>query len=101
MATPVIVSAMEAATSQAERQGGHSDVDAMGQDKHRSVIGHAYGPSKARQFAYYAVFVAFIAALYFGAKIAVDELDKAPTHNAAKAPWAQPDAPQRAPQKFQ
>ena len=92
---------MEAATSQAEGQGGHSDVDAMGQDKRRSVIGHAYGPSKARQIAYYVAFIAFIAALYFGAKFAVDELDQPPARNADKAPWSQPDAPQRAPQQFQ
>jgi hypothetical protein len=76
-----------------------SDKDAMGQDKRREVVGHSYGPSKARQLIYYGLFVAFLVALYIGGKIAVDELDKAPANNPAKAPWSK--GPQEAPKQFQ
>ncbi|MEK6252511.1 MAG: hypothetical protein AABM43_11310 [Actinomycetota bacterium] len=31
---------------------------------------------------------------YVGLKAAVDQLDKAPAHDANKAPWSQPGAPQ-------
>jgi hypothetical protein len=70
-----------------------SNVDAMGQDKRREVIGHSYGPSKQRQLAYYGIFLAFVVVAYIGFKIAVDELDKAPAKNPDQAPWSQGSAP--------
>lgn len=88
--------------SQDERGDGRhagSDKDAMGQDKRREVVGHSYGPSKARQFVYYGIFVAFVIALYIGGKVAVGELDKAPANNADKAPWSK--GVQEPPKRFQ
>jgi hypothetical protein len=71
-----------------------SDVDAMGQDKHRQVVGQRFGASRARQFAYYGIFVAFVIGAYLGLKTAADQLDKAPAHDTDQAPWSKPDAPQ-------
>jgi hypothetical protein len=72
-----------------------STVDAMGKDKRRQVVGGTYAASKQRQLAYYGVFVAFVVVLFLVASFAVSELDKAPSHNPAEAPWAQPAAPQQ------
>jgi hypothetical protein len=74
-------------------EGGRSDVDAMGQDKHRQVVGQRYGASRAKQLIYYGTFVAFVIAAYLGLKVAVDHLDKAPAHDKDQAPWAKPGAP--------
>jgi hypothetical protein len=73
----------------------------MGQDKRRQIVGQSYGPSKARQLAYYGIFVLFLVLLYIGGKVAIDQLDKAPSHDSVQAPWAQPQAPQTAPHRFQ
>jgi hypothetical protein len=71
-----------------------STVDAMGKDKRRQVVGKSYGASRQRQLAYYGLFLAFVVVLYFAASFAISELDKAPSHSAAAAPWAQKGAPQ-------
>ena len=73
-----------------------STVDAMGKDKRRQVVGGTYAASKQRQLAYYGIFVAFVVVLFLLASFAVSQLDKAPSHNPADAPWAQPGAPQQA-----
>jgi hypothetical protein len=101
--TGATVDEMEAATSSGGREQEHigQEEDAMGQDKRRQVVGHSYGPSKARQLLYYGVFIVFVILAYIGARIAIDELDKAPATNPDKAPWSQPDAPQTPPQRFE
>lgn len=71
-----------------EQQQQRSDVDAMGQDKKRQVVGQGYGPSKKRQLAYYGIFLAIVVVAYLGFKVAVSELDKAPAKDADKAPWS-------------
>jgi hypothetical protein len=75
-------------------------VDAMGQDKHRQVVGQSYGPSKARQLSLYGVFIAIVVALFIGGKIAVDHFDQAPSHNKDQAPWSAADAKQHPPKAF-
>lgn len=72
---------------------GPSETDAMGQDKRRQVIGQRYGASRARQFLYYGIFLAFLVVLYIGGQAAVSHFDKAPKHDKAQAPWAQKGAP--------
>ena len=101
--TRATVTSVEAATPSEAGGQRHigSEKDAMGKDKRREVVGHSYGPSKGRQLAYYGIFVAFLVLLYIGGKIAIDELDKAPAHNPDKAPWSQPNAPQKPAQRFQ
>jgi outer membrane biosynthesis protein TonB len=71
-----------------------SEVDAMGQDKHRQVVGQRYGVSRARSLVYYGIFIAIIVGGYFGGKAAVDSLDKAPARDPDKAPWSKQGAPQ-------
>jgi hypothetical protein len=72
-----------------ERLSRHeqSDVDAMGLDKRRPVIGGSYSPSLARQATIYGIFLAVLAALVFVAILAVDELDKPPEKYQDEAPW--------------
>jgi hypothetical protein len=73
-----------------ERLAKHeqSDVDAMGLDKRRGVVGQKYGASFAKQATVYGVFLVVLVALVVGGKLAIDELDKGPTHNEDQAPWA-------------
>ncbi|HEX6602444.1 MAG TPA: hypothetical protein VF030_07350 [Solirubrobacterales bacterium] len=103
--TPATVSGVEAASTapeSGERKHIGPENDAMGLDKRRAVVGQGYGPSKGRQIIYYAVFIGLLVLLYFGGRYAVDQLDKAPSHNPATAPWAQPPAKQQPPpQQFQ
>jgi hypothetical protein len=86
-----------------ERLARHeqSNVDAMGQDKRRQVVGKTYGPTLARQLALYAIFLVIVAAIAFGVKVAVDHFDQPPKHFAAKAPWAQPGVKQTPPKPLQ
>jgi hypothetical protein len=103
---PGTVPRVEAASTAPERSGesGHigPEKDAMGQDKRRSVIGQGYGPSKGRQFLYYGIFLVIVVLVYIGGKYAISQLDTAPSHNPATAPWAQPPAKkQPPPQQFQ
>ena len=73
-----------------ERLSRHeqSEVDAMGLDKRRSVVGQGYGPSKARQFAVYLGFLAVVAALVIGGIILVNSVDTSVgKHIPCSAPW--------------
>jgi hypothetical protein len=83
-----------------ERLAKHeqSDVDAMGLDKRRPVVGERYGASFAKQATVYGVFLVVLVAVLVGGKLAVDELDKGPAQAEDKAPWAQEDATQRPPE---
>jgi hypothetical protein len=78
-----------------------SDVDAMGQHKRRQVVGHTYGPTRARLITRFVIFVVVVVLLLVGAKIAVDKLDQPRDKISTEAPWAQPDAPQREPNPIQ
>ena len=78
-----------------------SDVDAMGQDKRRQVVGKTYGPTLARQAALYGIALVVIVAIGFGIKVAVDHFDQPPNHFAAEAPWAQKGVKQIKPKPLQ
>jgi hypothetical protein len=78
-----------------------SELDAMGKDKRREVVGQTYGPTVARQVTLYGVFLAILAALVFGGKALTDKLDEPPASNPDKAPWSQPDAKQIPPKPIQ
>jgi hypothetical protein len=86
-----------------ERLAKHeqSSTDAMGLDKRREVVGESYGPSFARQATLYGVFLAVTAALVIGFVLLAGKLDQAPDSYADEAPWAEPDAPQRAPEELE
>lgn len=78
-----------------------SKTDALGLDKRREVIGGRYSPSIARQAAMYGIFLAVLAVVAVGAIILVDKLDQPPDKVEARAPWAQPGAPQHPPKPLQ
>jgi hypothetical protein len=78
---------------ESEDESNFSETDAMGQDKRRTIIGQGYGPSKGRQLLYYGAFLAFLIAAFFGFRIAVSELDKAPAKDKDAAPWAGTQVP--------
>jgi hypothetical protein len=82
-----------------ERLAKHeqSDVDAMGLDKRRPVVGKQYGASATKQATVYGIAIAVIVGLVIGGKLAADELDQGPEVNPDKAPWSQADAKQRPP----
>lgn len=78
-----------------------SDLDAMGQDKRREVVGRSHGPSFARQAAPYLAFIVVIAAIAVGVRLLVDKYGQPPKHFANEAPWAQPGVKQIPPKPLQ
>jgi hypothetical protein len=78
-----------------------SDVDAMGLDKRRAVVGQRYSASRGKQFLMYGIFLVVVVALALGAKLLVDEADAPPAKYDTEAPWAQPDANQVEPRPIQ
>ena len=72
-----------------ERLARHeqSEVDAMGKDKRRAVVGHSYGPSVGRQASMYGIALAVIAAVVIGFILLAGKLDQPPDTIQAKAPW--------------
>ena len=87
-----------------ERLARHeqSDVDAMGLDKRRPVIGQSYGPGKARQFAVYLGVLAVVAVLVVGGIILVGSLDKPVGKDVPNsAPWAKHGVKQIKPKPIQ
>lgn len=78
-----------------ERLARHeqSDVDAMGLDKRRAVIGGNFGASFARQATIYGVVLAVVAALVVGGLLLVDSIDQPPKSNPDAAPWADNEIP--------
>jgi hypothetical protein len=87
-----------------ERLGRHeqSEVDALGLDKRRPVIGQSYGPSKARQFALYGIFLAVVAALVIGGIVLIGKLDTPVGKNVPNsAPWSKPGVKQVKPKPIQ
>jgi hypothetical protein len=87
-----------------ERLARHeqSEVDAMGRDKRRSVVGQRVGPSKVRQLAVYLVALAIIAALAVGGFILVGSLDTSVGKDIPNsAPWAKQGVKQHTPKPIQ
>jgi hypothetical protein len=66
-----------------------SDVDAMGQDKRREVVGHAYGPSKKSQFAFFAIVGVIVIVLVGGSIAAVNAFDQPEDTYPDEAPWSE------------
>lgn len=73
------------------------DLDAMGNDKRRQVVGQSYGASFTKQATIYGIFLAIVVGLLIGGKILVDKADQPPKSNRDQAPWSASSAPQRPP----
>jgi hypothetical protein len=79
-----------------------SDVDAMGLDKRRAVVGESFGPSKTRQLAVYLGAVVVAAALVVGGILLLGALDTSVGKNVPNsAPWAKPGVKQTTPKPIQ
>src|SRR3954451_23196907 len=87
-----------------ERLARHeqSEVDAVGKDKRRPVVGKSYGPSKTRQLVLYGVFLAVVAVLAFGGYLLIQSQDTGVGKNVPNtAPWSKPGAKQIPPKPIQ
>src|SRR3954451_19902538 len=87
-----------------ERLARHeqSEVDAVGKDKRRPVVGQSYGPSKTRQLVLYGVFLAVVAVLAFGGYLLIQSQDTGVGKNVPNtAPWSKPGAKQIPPKPIQ
>jgi hypothetical protein len=88
----------------AERLARHeqSEVDAMGKDKRRPVVGQSYGPSKTRQLALYGVFLAVLAVVIVGGIMLIGKLDTGVgNHVPCSAPWCKGNPKQIKPKPIQ
>jgi hypothetical protein len=65
-----------------------SDVDAMGQDKRRQVVGHSYGPSAGRQIMFFVAVAVVLVVIVGGWLTLVSLFDKPPTHFSDRSPWS-------------
>jgi hypothetical protein len=66
-----------------------SDVDAMGHDKRRQVVGHSYGPSRRSQIMFFVAVGAVAFVLIGGWITLVSIFDQTPDHFPDKAPWSE------------
>jgi hypothetical protein len=66
-----------------------SDVDAMGQDKRRQVVGHSYGPSRRSQVMFFIAVAVALVVVVGGWLFAVSVFDQPPDDFPDKAPWSQ------------
>ncbi len=73
---------------------GPSQVDAMGQEKRREVVGHSYGPSRRSQIMFFVAVGVILVVIIGGWTLAVAAFDQPPDSNPDKAPWSAADAPQ-------
>ena len=73
-----------------------SDVDAMGQDKRRKIIGNVSGPSRKSQFLFFGSVAAAVILVVGGYMLAIQLFDQPADSYPDRAPWASPDAPQNA-----
>jgi hypothetical protein len=65
-----------------------SDVDAMGQDKRRKVVGNTYGPTRRSQIMFFVAVAAVLVVIVGGWLTLVSIFDKPPTHFSDQAPWS-------------
>jgi hypothetical protein len=80
--------------SEEAKRAEPSDVDAMGMDKRRQVIGNVGGPSRRSQFLFFGSVAAIAILLIGGWFLAVSILDQPKDEYPDKAPWSSPEAPQ-------
>jgi hypothetical protein len=65
-----------------------SDVDAMGQDKRRQVVGHSYGPSRSSQLMFFVAVATMLVVVVGGWLALVAAFDNPPEPFSERAPWS-------------
>jgi hypothetical protein len=65
-----------------------SDVDAMGRDKRRPVVGHSYGPSRRTQVVFFVAAAAVLVVVIGGWFALVSAFDNPPDNGSGHAPWS-------------
>lgn len=82
-----------------EERGAHqpSEVDAMGNDKRRAVVGKQYGATVRKQVTVYGIFLAITAALVIAFLTVVSSVDNAEIALEDTGPWTEASASQDAP----
>jgi hypothetical protein len=65
-----------------------SDVDAMGQDKRRQVVGHSYGPSRRSQLMFFVAVATVLVVVVGGWLALVAAFDNPPEQFSERAPWS-------------
>jgi hypothetical protein len=83
----------------AEERHAHdpSNLDAMGQDKRRQVVGKQYGATVRKQLTVYGIFLAVVAVVVIAFLTVVSSIDNAEVALEDTAPWTEPTAAQTAP----
>ncbi len=80
-----------------EYGGARSDIDAMGNDKRRDVVGKQYGASRKKKLAIYGGVLGFIAVLVIVFLTVVTNYDEREVPLEDTAPWTDAGASQTAP----
>ncbi len=88
---------MEEPASQGDPAEAPGGVDAMGQDKRRSVVGQQYGATLRKQITVYGVFAAIVVVLVIVFLTVVNNIDNRDIPLKDTAPWTQASAKQTAP----
>ena len=86
--------AIETHTVDEEKVAQASEVDAMGQDKRRQIVGQAYGPSKKSQAIFFVAVGALVVLIVGGSLAAMAAFDQPPDEYPDEAPWSEGEAAQ-------
>jgi hypothetical protein len=74
--------------SEEARRHEPSDVDAIGQDKRRQVVGNSYGPSRRSQLMFFVAVATVLAVVVGGWLALVAAFDNPPEQFSQRAPWS-------------
>lgn len=74
-----------------------SDLDAIGHDKRRQVVGGQYGATVRKQLTVYGIFIAVVAAIVIAGLTVVRNIDNREIPLEDTGPWTEADAAQVAP----
>ena len=77
--------------------GPPGDLDAMGRDKRRGVVGGQYGATLRKQLTIYGIFVAVVVLLVVGGLTVVSSIDNRERELVDTGPWTEATATQREP----
>ena len=77
--------------------GPPADLDAMGRDKRRGVVGGQYGATLRKQLTVYGIFLAVVAVIIIGGLTVVSSIDNRERELVDTAPWTEASASQEEP----